>query len=225
MQVYCLMETNNCGNVTGGWTRAVYINMTNVNNSCPQGLTTSVINSTRVCSSHLGGGGCTSVHFPTHSVHYSKVCGRALGYQYGNPDAFRDETIDSSYVNGVSITHGAVRDHIWTFAAGFSKDSNHGGQLCPCAAQHQGRPPSLFVGEDYFCESGASGPSEHSQWYLDDPLWDSQGCASGSTCCDRGGPWFSTTLSGEVNDDIEVRWCTGYANEEGTVEEMEIYIS
>jgi len=30
---------------------------------------------------------------------------------------------------------------------------------------------------------------------------------SGSTCCDRGGPWFTATLIGEVRDDIEVRVC------------------
>ena len=29
-----------------------------------------------------------------------------------------------------------------------------------------------------------------------------------STCCDRGGPWFTTTLSEEVSDDIEVRMCS-----------------
>ena len=45
------------------------------------------------------------------------------------------------------------------------------------------------------------------QWYLDDPLWDSQGCGSGRNCCDRGGPWFTTTLRQEVNDDVEVGVC------------------
>ena len=63
------------------------------------------------------------------------------------------------------------------------------------------------------------------QWYLDDPLWDSQGCASGSTCCSRGGPWLTTTLSEEVSDDIEVRWCTSHDGEESGVEQLEIYIN
>ena len=61
--------------------------------------------------------------------------------------------------------------------------------------------------------------------YLADPLWDSQGCASGSTCCDRGGPWFTTTLSQEVSDNIEVRWCTDGRGEESGVEQLEIYIN
>ena len=73
----------------------------------------------------------------------------------------------------------------------------------------------MCKGESYYCESGWEGPnSGHNaiQWHLGDPLWDSQGCASGSTCCDRGGPWFNTTLSQEVSDDIEVRRCNNDNN-------------
>ena len=80
------------------------------------------------------------------------------------------------------------------------------------------------MGENVFCESGNTGPYE-SQWYLDDPLWDSQGCASGSTCCDRGGPWFTTTLLEATSDDIEVRWCSNYDYEDIRVEQLEIYIN
>ena len=76
-----------------------------------------------------------------------------------------------------------------------------------------------------FCESGNTGPHER-QWYLDDPLWDSQGCASGSTCCDRGGPWFTTTLSQEARDDIELRMClyNPYPNGNIGVDQLEIFI-
>ena len=85
------------------------------------------------------------------------------------------------------------------------------------------------MGEDYFCESGVSGGYNNGQWYLSnpDPLWDSQGCVSESTCCDRGGPWFTTTLSQEVTDDIEVRWCfgEGSSNEDIGVEQLEIYVN
>ena len=82
------------------------------------------------------------------------------------------------------------------------------------------------MGENYFCESGISGGYTIGSWYLDDPLWDSQGCVSGSTCCNRGGPWFTTTLSQEVSDDIEVRWCFDDAasDEDIGVEQLELYI-
>ena len=87
----------------------------------------------------------------------------------------------------------------------------------PLYLPYPGTAAPSFVGENFFCESGNSGPYE-SKWYLDDPLWDSQGCASGSTCCDRGGPWFTTTLSEEVSDDIEVRWRTSANGEESGLE-------
>ena len=222
-QVFCVMNTTNCGNITGGWMRAAYINMTDAANSCPVGLTYYTQNSTRICSSNISTGGCTSVNFPTFDVPFTKVCGRALGYQYGHPDALNGGSIDSHYVEGLSVTHGTPRNHIWTFAAGNTKDNSQG-HNCPCASPYPGRAAPLFVGEKYFCESGNTGPFEF-QWYLDDPLWDSQGCAANSTCCDRGGPWFTTTLSQEVSDDIEVRWCTSIGSEEIGVEQLEMYIN
>ena len=78
VQVYCEMEANNCGNTTGRWMRVAYINMTNVNNTCPQGLNYTVDSSTRMCThSHTGFSHCSSVTFPTHGVPYTRVCGRA----------------------------------------------------------------------------------------------------------------------------------------------------
>ena len=48
--------------------RAAYIDMTNENNTCPQGLTYTVENSTHMCISSHSSAGCTSVTFPTHGV-------------------------------------------------------------------------------------------------------------------------------------------------------------
>ena len=47
---------------------------------------------------------------------------------------------------------------------------------------------------------------------------------SGSTCCDRGGPWFTTTLGQEVKDDIEVRMCfrESGSDEDIGLEQLEI---
>ncbi len=87
-QIFCMMNTANCGDITGGWMRAVHINMTDAANFCPLELTFRTINSTRVCSYTFGG--CTSVNFPTFGVPFTKVCGRALGYQYGYTDAFNN---------------------------------------------------------------------------------------------------------------------------------------
>ena len=62
------------------------------------------------------------------SRQYSQVCRRVIGYQIGSVDAFgyqigsvdafgagaRGQGIDSYYVYGVSVTHGAPWNHIWT---------------------------------------------------------------------------------------------------------------
>ena len=227
-RVYCDMNTTNCGNITGGWMRAAYIDMTDPGNTCPESLTFTVQSSTRMCRSSHTAAGCTSVTFPAHNLSYTKVCGRVHAYQYTSTDGFVNsqygaQTIEGYYVDGISVTHGSPRNHIWTFTAGVSKDYNYP-YNCPCASPYPGLAAPPFVGENFFCESGNTGPLE-TQWYLDDPLWDSQGCASGSTCCDRGGPWFTTTLLEATSDNIEVRLCTNDDNEDIGVEQLEIYIN
>ena len=176
LQVYCQMETNNCGDVTGGWMRATYIDMTNENNTCPQGLTYTVVSSIRMCTrSHSTLADCSSVTFPTHGVPYTKVCGKARGYQfYATPGFFNyhsagQTTLDSAYVSGLSVTYGSPQNHIWTFAAGQSQDYNHAWN-CPCASPYPGRAAPPFLGGNWFCESGNIGQLEN-QWYLDDPRW------------------------------------------------------
>ena len=78
-RVYCEMDTTNCGDVRGGWMKAAYINMTNENNTCPDNLTYTVVNSTRMCTRPQSGTtDCSSVIFPTHRVPYTKVCGRVI---------------------------------------------------------------------------------------------------------------------------------------------------
>ena len=73
----------------------------------------------------------------------------------------RITTIDGAYVTGVSVTHGSPRQHIWTFAAGFSdNDTRWLSELCPCNPNSDASVPS-FVGEDYFCDSGL-----HERWHI-----------------------------------------------------------
>ena len=67
----------------------------------------------------------------------------------------------------------------------------------------------LFVGNDYFCESGhtTSSFSGFPVLFPNDPLWDGEGCVS-STCCELNNPpWFTKTLPSTTSDDIELRIC------------------
>ena len=232
-RVYCQMNTTNCGNITGGWTRVAFIDMTDSGNSCPPEFTPETQSSIRMCRSSRSGRGCTAfINYPVHGIAYKNICGRALGYQYGTGEAFwgyartGHNTTAGHYSDGLLVTRGTARHHVWTFAAGLSKDYNYPTSNCPCAL-YPGLSAPTFVGENYFCESGDIGTYQFSRWYLDDPLWDSQGCPAGSTCCSRGGPWFSTSADQEVNDDIEVRICFAdpSTHDDLGLQQLEIYIN
>ena len=143
------------------------------------------------------------------------------------PEAFHGngnngQTLEGAYVDGLSVTMGSPRNHIWTFAAGLSKYISNSNN-CPCALYHGYAAPP-FVEEEYYCKSGSNGTYSN-QRYLDDPLWDSQGCAVGSTFCNRSGPWLTTTLNHTVSNDIEVRMCFYHSNGNIGVDELEIYIN
>ena len=92
-------------------------------------------------------------------------CGKIIAYQFGAPDAFGDSgrgsdpTIDTYYVDGVSLTHESRRHHIWAFAAGLDEVGTCPDFNCPCTntelASQASQPPA-FVGNDYFCDTGSS---------------------------------------------------------------------
>jgi len=91
--------------------------------------------------------------YNTYGINYSHVCGRVIGYQYATPSAFsrNSGTIDSYYVDGVSLTHGppGARQHIWTFAAGFTEQvHSHNNWECPCAGRRSQTIIPSFVGND-----------------------------------------------------------------------------
>ena len=156
---YCDM-TRRCCNSTGGWMRVAHLDMTDTNQHCPSGFRL-ITSPKRTCGTP--GSRCVSTTFPLNGVKYSRVCGKIIGYQYASVDAFdpyyldRSHTIDSLYVDGVSLTHGQrPRKHIWTFAAAF--DETRSNQLvCPCTKINTlftGVVPP-FIGQDYFCETGS----------------------------------------------------------------------
>ena len=53
-----------------------------------------------------------------------------IGYQFGSPGAFEHlyehpgTTIDEAYIDGVSITYGTPRTHIWSYTAGASESGS-----------------------------------------------------------------------------------------------------
>ena len=202
-----------------GWTRVVKLDMTNASHSCPFGWRT-YTSPTRACGRNTGSGTCQSAYFPTNGVRYSHVCGRVTAYQYCQTRAFyayniySTRTIDDVYLDGISITHGNPREHVWSFASAlYESYASTGDWTCPCTNTNNNNNPNIlippFVGDDYFCDTGSV--SSSSCIFRDDnPLWDGEGCGPTSTCCEFSNPpWFCKTLplSQPVTDDIEVRIC------------------
>ena len=216
-----------CAGVGGEWRRIVSINIS-AGDDCPTGWNNNSYNGVSYCRAPSDNGGCYSTFFSTNRVSYQHVCGRARGYQKGAPDAFHDndQPIDSHYVDGLSITHGNPRQHIWTYAVGLSDDENNPTSNCPCAVIPGPAAPS-FVDDNFYCESGAVGPLDINAYYLSDPLWDGAGCSASNTCCSNTNqPWFYHQLSEMTQNDIETRICRSdiFTDEGSLVDILEFYI-
>ena len=233
--VYCDMELE-CGEHKGGWMRIADLNTTR-GDDCPTGwskITTPSNDATYpsidVCRSPTDGTGCFPTTFTVYGANYSKICGMARGYQRATSDAFAlfrsTKNIDGPYVDGLSITLGSPRRHVWTYAVGISDDVDLGTWACPCAA-FPGADPHTFVGNDYYCESGTTG-SQQFVIYTNDPLWDGDGCvdANNNCCADPSMPWFSRQFPVAQNEDIEARLCRdeGYSNEATVIDQLQLYV-
>ena len=186
----------NCG--IGKWIHVALFNMSNASHFCPPSWTETSM-PLRSCFTRSPTT-CPGTFFSTSGLTYSRVCGRAIGLVSGQANAFgylshqRNQTIDGPYVDGISLTHGSPRKHIWTFA-GSGNRVNH----CPCdngnRNTYQAPLPPSFIANDYFCDTVYNGA-----------LWDATGCTQ--ECCRiNTNPWFSVSLPAPTSDDIEVRIC------------------
>ena len=142
-QVYCHMDKDICGS-QGGWTRIAMINMTDTEQTCPYGLGLYNVSGVRACGrpSYVPWG-CASTTFQSNQVVYSRVCGKVLGYQYGITYGGRDNRdINSAYIDGISLTHGYPRYHIWSYISGYKENYY---SCCPCGSTGVRYAPSLLL--------------------------------------------------------------------------------
>ena len=225
-----------CGN--GLWTRAAYLNMADPLQQCPASWRLYSANGVRACGRPVTlatTGGCYSQNYTTQ-FSYQKVCGRIIGYQVGSPNVFHGQqlTLNQPYVDGVSVTYGEPRRHIWTFAGGLSETivPAFPNLTCPCALNGTGITPQqspAFVGDNYFCESAnplTTFENTNVFEYTADPLWDGKRCEG--QCCTNSNspPWFSIQLPNVTNEKIEVRICANQDtnNEDTPIGLLEIYM-
>ena len=151
----------------------------------------------RACGRTNAARGCVNTTYSVQGMQYSQVCGRVYGYRENTPDGLLSNDIDDVYVDGVSLTHGSPRQHIWTFVGFFVS------QLFPA------------VGDQYFCTA------QQRAWVTPDTC--SSQC---STCTVTTPPWFCMQLPEPTTDDIELRICgnSGIDNEDTPIDLVEIYI-
>jgi hypothetical protein len=235
VNVYCNFNRQ-CGcpdDATASWTRVAFYNMSDSTHQCPFNFQLNEVEQRRMCTTKYSG--CTSVYFDTLGLKYTRVCGRVIGVQYGELDAFRpyfryrERTLEDPYVDGVSLTHGqAPRTHVWTFATA-ADETEYDDEACPCTRtdrNYEGAVPP-FIGDDYFCDTGSSRLSPSARYYLDDPLWDGAGCGATSACCQwQNPPWFCKHLPEPTRNTLEFRVCSDSStdHERLLLELIEVYI-
>ena len=222
-EVTCNMKLK-CGGLEGGWMQVANLEMTR-DETCP-GEWELITAPRRLCQANEVG--CHSANFSAVNVTYEHICGQVKAYQKGSTDAFnvRRSSVDSQYVDGISITLGSPRKHVWTFASGISDHVSYSSANCPCATVPGPNAPA-FVGNNFYCESGNSGALNFDPYYLSDPLWDGKGCDVRSGCCaEIGKPWFYRKLPIPTTGDFEVRICKdeAHSNEDIGIEQLELYV-
>ena len=127
-------QTFSCGGSTG-WRRVAYLDMSDPSQQCPS-VWREITTPHRVCGrKSTTGGSCEGLNYTSGSVQYDQVCGRIIGYQLGAPESFwysSGHSINTEYVEGISVTRGSPRQHIWTFACGVDEGLLSWSATCPC---------------------------------------------------------------------------------------------
>ena len=220
-----------CGR--GCWRKIAFLPFGDSTLQCPSGskLYTGI---NRSCGGPSSRPGCVAEFFSSGGIEYNFVCGLIIGYQVETPDGFNNDlshngvdgsSIDDVYVDGVSLTHGNPRQHIWSFAAGNNELGDKYG--CYCNGSSAGAlPPPAFVGDNYFCESAREGLGYKygEGFYADDRLWDGGQCQVTKCCEYNTPPVFAMQLPAPTKDDIELRICLDETGEDVAIQHVEIYV-
>lgn len=185
-----------CGGL--GWTQVAFLDMGDTSSMCPAPWTETPTPQ-RSCLA-ANNNNCLGLTYPVPGA-YTRVCGRLFGYSVNTPDGFftRQEGIDQAYLDGISLTYGSPRQHIWSFGVGHGDRFGAQNIRCPCAnADRNAAPlPPAFVGDNYYCDNLNNGGE----------LWDAQDCTN-ACCTFNDPPVFNTALSAPTTDGIEVRICS-----------------
>lgn len=214
-----------CGD--GLWYRIAHLNMTDSSQQCPSAWREYNTDGVRACGRlESAVPSCSDMTFgpAERRPEYRKVCGRIIGYQFGNPDGFYPS--NQGYIDGITVRYGTSHDHIWSYVAGTSEQINFARiGNCRCSG---GTVETRFIGDNYYCESANPNAAYiEARLHLNDKLWDGQQCDNEGTCCTGTNtpPWFSVDLDPST-DVIEVRICGSETtdDEDTPIELLELYV-
>lgn len=209
VNMYCDVSLT-CGGVKGGWARVINETFPHPINKCPLGFVLAYFYGMALCARAYTSPGCSVMRYPTNRLSYSRLCGKITGAQlrssdgftryYNNRRFFNTMPLNSAYLDGISLTHGGFKRHIWSFAA------LHRYSKCSCSTD---KP--AFVSSHFSCDQDEV--SSHI-------LWD------GLECPAHNKEWFYRNLIYSTSDDIEVRICRDEErqNEDIFIKTIEIFV-
>ena len=219
-----------CGN--GLWYRVAYLNMTDPSQQCSPAWREYNTSGVRACGRPVSSSESCPATLYSINRQYSRVCGRVIGYQVESPDGFFQfhavHGLNRAFMDGISITYGDPRHHIWSYVAGaYENRIGHTISNCPCSSAPGFGPRTSIVGSNFYCESGNPTDSFPAvRIFTSDRLWDGEQCEG--TCCSgtKSPPWFSVQLPTQTSDRIEVRICAdeSTSNEDVLIELLEIFV-
>ena len=115
-----------CG--AGLWYRVAFLNMSDPSQQCPSAWRLVTNNGVRACGRPVSSASSCPGTFYSATSEYQRVCGRVIGYQDASPDGFshlgESVSISEPYLDGVSVTYGQPRNHIWSYACGVTERSS-----------------------------------------------------------------------------------------------------
>ena len=214
-----LMAIQECGTYSSSWRDIAYIDTTVIstaNDQCQQyGLRPVNRDNNQVACGKPDGEPCFTLTLDINGK-YSHVCGRVRGYQLKETRGFEVEPEDNKddinlhYADGVLITRGNPRQHLWTYAASTSTHD------CPCSNPDSRLPYTPTVtGANYSCES------TRTDW--DQPLWDRpKHTDADDNCTIHVNGWFYQNVE-ETDESIEVRWC-GPEKDDIVTDKLQIWV-
>lgn len=239
VKLHCYMGKPLCNDSSHEWRKIAYHNV--YEQGCPHGFLMHEKGGYKACGRTITNSNavnclarpppfCQSIIFPVQGIEYTQICGQVIGYTDGNTGAFYNNHQDLPYVDGISITLGGLREHIWTYAAGYLEvpqtiyDRKFSCK-CPNGAL-------WFVGPNYYCES--SGTMDKLEDIFRDQLWDGKNChGTDIPCCNNNNnnstgvnmPWFKRVLSNTASEYIEMRVCGRGDIDSGTLfSKYEFYV-